>query len=426
MAADLSADHPIRPGAGASFSVNDDGRSVAGIRKLIESLEPAILLEAAGSYLAAAGRLTSMNEALISGATAMAKIWEGPSSVESQQSLRTLHATIRELAAKFTAVGQPLQALGLRLQVHKDFVENKTRAWSDNGDTWDDSMPALYKTMNKGVEWGSADELAGQHLRLLNDDLREVFDQWPVTIHKVVPDLKLPTPAVPDLTRIDDPGNHPIDPSALNAPTGDLQTPGIDGIDPTPPIDPAMPDLPGTALTADGRYPGNDTLNGTGTGTGADGTDGRYPDGTSPDTGDRDNAGQNGANPNSATPDGTPNPGIPGTDGLPDIPGSQTTLEDFQRPAGWDLSGPTSVPNTGSPHPATGNGLGANVMTGSGGIPLNARSASASGKGIPFMPMAGAGAGADESEARENSTWLHEDDDVWGGDADDAVPGRIG
>ncbi|MFI7416752.1 hypothetical protein [Nonomuraea sp. NPDC049684] len=42
-----------------------------------------------------------------------------------------------------------------------------------------------------------------------------------------------------------------------------------------------------------------------------------------------------------------------------------------------------------------------------------------------MLPAAACASVAAEPEDKENSTWLHEDDDVWGGD-DDAVSGRIG
>ncbi|WP_212746328.1 hypothetical protein, partial [Nonomuraea sp. KC401] len=40
----------------------------------------------------------------------------------------------------------------------------------------------------------------------------------------------------------------------------------------------------------------------------------------------------------------------------------------------------------------------------------------AGGMGFPMMPMMGGGAGGhDQGQDRESSTWLAEDDDVWGG-----------
>lgn len=418
MAVDVSADHPIRPSGGVSFSVDDDGRSVAGIKSVIMGIDVPSLQQVAASYLSAADRLTSMNEALVSGATAMAKIWEGPSSVESQQSLRTLHATIRELAEKFRAVGGPLEALCKRLLAHQDFVEHKGQAWSDNDETWDDSIPGWYRTMNAGYEWGSSDELAGQHLRLLNNDLRHAYEQWPFTIHKVVPDLKDPTAPTPPAETPDRTDGDDIDPDSFTRPDDHFQDEDFDGIDDTPPGDPSAPGLPGDPLSSDG-YPGGSTPDGSGTGT--------DPGGTHPGTGTPGGGDAGGADRGAAYPGGGTGPdtgtGLPGTGGLPDTSGS-TTLEDFRRPAGWTPDTSTSFPNGSIPPAGTGNGVGG-TMTGIGALPLNARSASATGNGFPYMPMGGAGA-AGEQEETENSTWLHEDDDVWGNDAGDAVSGRIG
>jgi uncharacterized protein YukE len=433
MAENLSEDHQLRSLESVPFSVDDDGRSVEEIKTLILRLDPMAIQSAAESYLAGAKQLTSLNDTLVSQATMMAQIWEGPSSVESQQSLRTLHATIRELAAKFTAVGLPLQAFGKRLQQHQKFVEDKGGSWSThNPVTWDDSFPGWYLTMNAGWEWGSRDELAGQHLRLLNNDMLDVYQDLPFYLRKVVPDIKYPTPSAPEVVTTDGPADYRIDPRSLTAPGGDPQSPGIDGIGDPPPIDSAMPDLPDGTLDSPGTYP-DENLDPSTTG-----ADGRYPDGTYPDDGDpgtRDPNGTNpngvnlaGSSPNGVNPNLTANAAMPDASG-PNTPDSRTTLEDFQRPAGWDPSTSTSVPNSGSPYsvPGTGSGTGpGGAMIGSGGLPLNARSASVTGSGMPFLPMGGAGAGANEPEDKENSTWLHEDDDVWGTDTDGAVSDKIG
>ena len=431
MAKDLKADHPIRFHGSVPFSVNDDGRSVAEIKNFIQFLDPATIQRAAASYLAAADRLTAMNEALVSGASAMAKVWEGQSSVEAQQSLRTLHATIRELAAKFRAVGLPLETLGKRLLEHKEFVEGTSAAWSDNSMTFDDSVPGWYETINAGVEWGSQDELAGQHLRVLNDDLLRVYEEWPYNVHKVVPDLKSPMRGLPD-TRTGD-GSGGAGPLS----GGDFQGPGIGGIGDTPGS--GTSGVPGGDL--DGSYPGGTSPGGTNPGgLGADGTnpdgtnpDGTYPGGVNPGTGSLTDRNPGGVNPNAnPNPNPTPTNGTPDTRGV-DTPDPRTTLAEF--PRGGD---PSSLPNSGSPYstpsngpgtgPGTGTGMGSggNGMAGAGGLPINAKPASATGTGMPFMPMTGGGAGGAEEQDRENSTWLHQDDDVWGGDTDDAVSGKIG
>ncbi|MEU1387756.1 MULTISPECIES: hypothetical protein [unclassified Nonomuraea] len=430
MAGDVAADHSLRPRDGVSFSVDDDHRNVAGIKSLVMGFDVPSLQRVAASYRAAADRLTSMNETLVSGAAAMAKIWEGPSSVESQQSLRTLHATIRELAEKFRSVAGPLETLCARLLAHKDFVENKSEAWSDNDETWDDSIPGYYQTMNAGYEWGSSDELAGQHLRLLNNDLRKVYEQWPFSIRKVVPDLKAPTAPIPPVETLDGPGDHHVGPGSFADPGGDLTGAGLDGVDGILPGDPAAAGLPGDALGADG-YPNGTTPDGLGRDGDPGGVPGGGAGGTYPDT--PGVSGPNGADGSAPYPGGTgpdTGAGLPGG-GLPNTRGSATTLEDFRRPAGWAPDTSTSLPNGGLPATGNGDGIGGGgvggggaLATGPGALPLNARSASATGTGMPFLPMGGAAAG--ESEEKENSTWLHEDDDVWGNDPGDAVSGKIG
>ncbi|MFD0888724.1 WXG100 family type VII secretion target, partial [Streptosporangium algeriense] len=42
--------------------------------------------------------------------------------------------------------------------------------------------------------------------------------------------------------------------------------------------------------------------------------------------------------------------------------------------------------------------------------------------GMPMMPMTGGGAGGEQDKEREKSTWMSEDEGVWGGDEDIAPP----
>ncbi|MCF6467757.1 hypothetical protein FAF44_04940 [Nonomuraea sp. MG754425] len=430
MANDQVDARPIKLEGGTSFSVNDDGRSVAEIENLIRFLQPVCVQRTAASYLAAAEKLSWLNDVLVSQATEMAKVWEGPSSVEAQQALRTLHATIRELATRFKEVGGPLEWLGKRLLEHQDFVKNQSGAWSDNTFTFDDSMRKRVITMDKGVRMGSQDEMAGQHLRLLNDDLLKVYEQWPTHVQKVLPDIKPPALPDPDLPAQEDIDNHEVPPVTGTTSAGDFESPGIGDIGGPPLTDLEGTGPPGSVLTPAGAYPDGAVDAG---GTGSDGRypDAAYPDGTIPGTGSPDGTGPDasaldGTGPN-AGPDLPADPGTPGTGGL-NTSDPRTTLEDFQRPANWDPS--TSPPHATSPYATpgtgTGPGTGAGNTAGMGGLPLNARSAAATGNRMPFIPMGGAGAAHNESEEKENNTWLHEDDDVWGGDADDAVSDRIG
>ncbi|TYB64384.1 hypothetical protein FXF51_21980 [Nonomuraea sp. PA05] len=430
MAENLTDKIDLRPAGKVEFSVEDDGRSVATVTRFFMKIDPATFERMADSYLAAAVKLTTLKDTLMSQAVVMAQVWEGTSSVESQQSLRTLHATARELAEKFRAVGQQLQALGKRLRQHQDFVQDKSGSWSTNNyATWDDSIPGYYRTMNGGWDWGSRDELAGQHLRLLNNDLLGIYEQLPATVRKAIPALNPDALPGPELTFDPEQDDYHIDPNLFKPPGGDLQGPGLDGTGTPPSVESDLPNLP-DGTSPDLAYPDGDADS-----SGA-GTDGEVPGSTNPTGGMPGDGNLNDGNP--STPGmGTTKSGIPDQDlttnaGIPDTSGVQpsaggTMLEDFQRPAGWDPGNHASTPNGSHPYAApTGPGTGGNLMTGSGTGPLNARPASAVSGGMPFMPMAGAGTAAGETEEREKNTWLLEDDDVWGGDTDDAVSERIG
>ncbi|MFB4267859.1 WXG100 family type VII secretion target [Nonomuraea sp. GTA35] len=442
MAEELSKPHIIRPYGPVAFSVDDDGRSVAEVKdRFLLRIDPASVSKAGAAYVDAATKLEKFNEVVRSAAVEMAKVWEGPASVTAQQALRTLHATIRELAQKARAFGTPLIPLGERLLDHQEFVQSNSSAWSNNSYTYNDSIPGWYKTMDKGWEYGSQDELAGQHLRLLNNDLAKAYEQFPTYVYKALPDIKDPQYTPPKIELDDDPHEYHVDPAVLRPPGGELKGPGIDVGGVTPTIDggPAGPpdggiDAPG-AFDPDGAFPDRGSEDG-----GVDGgvgADGRYPDGTYPVGAPLNNDGTNGSKSVSAGPNVTnpnlvvENPRIPDMAGQ-DPSDSRTNLQDYQRPVTWDPNAITSLPNGSLPNSHTGvgtgpgTGMGGNLMAGPAGLGRNARSASAAG--MPFLPMAGAGAGAgaNEPKDKENSTWLHEDDDVWGADTDGTVSDKIG
>jgi len=69
---------------------------------------------------------------------------------------------------------------------------------------------------------------------------------------------------------------------------------------------------------------------------------------------------------------------------------------------------------------STGAGLGGAGTLGAGGAAPRAGVGGANGAG--GMPMGGMGGGGGQKEERERTTWLTEDEDVWGGDGDAAPP----
>ncbi|MFD2355663.1 hypothetical protein ACFSTC_49915 [Nonomuraea ferruginea] len=88
--------------------------------------------------------------------------------------------------------------------------------------------------------------------------------------------------------------------------------------------------------------------------------------------------------------------------------------------------GYTTPTTSATPVTYGGTGIGTGGALGPGqGTSLGTRSGT--GAGMPFLPMGGmgGGGGGGDSRDRESTTWLHEDDDVWGDDTG-SVNSRIG
>ncbi|WP_433512521.1 hypothetical protein ACQP2T_53825 [Nonomuraea sp. CA-143628] len=425
------------------LEVDDDGRSVAEVKNFVKSLDPTAVKQAGNAYLDACSTLAGAQKVIEQINVEMAKCWEGKTSVEAQEALRVLHATIRELSDKLNWMGRPLQSLGDRLVEHQEFMDKSGLAWSDNTFTFDDSSPGWYRTMNKGVEWGSQDELAGQHLRLLNDDLTLTYQQLPDSFHKEIPDIKDPAGVAPPVTPLNtdfsNPGGRRGLGDGYNSPggytgTGDNNgTGGIDGSNRNGIDTPTTPKYPTDTQTPD-------------------------PNGTTDPTKGTTNPGATDPTKGANVPTGSvtdpakgmtdPTKGMTdSTSGLTDptkgvATSTPTKLEDFQRPSDWNPtntptpnSSPTSTspntnvpssPNSSSPSsgPLTSAGGGGSMVSGlSNTTGMPKAGTGGNGMGMPFMPMSSPSPGADQSDGC--STWLTEDDDVWGGETDGVVTDRI-
>ncbi|MBB5074864.1 hypothetical protein [Nonomuraea endophytica] len=112
----------------------------------------------------------------------------------------------------------------------------------------------------------------------------------------------------------------------------------------------------------------------------------------------------------------------PKVPGLNDLANRNPTLPDGRLPGA-----PTSTGTGG--FSGADNGLGRGSGGGSGGLGgaggMGNIAKALNGGGMPMMPMApmgGAGAGGDGNQDRERTTYLSEDEGVWGGDEDIAPP----
>ncbi|MEU8397304.1 hypothetical protein AB0C28_19095 [Nonomuraea sp. NPDC048892] len=442
------------------FSVKTDAYNVEQVVTLIRGLDPTKgIPKAATAYENAHKALGTAREAVKDQAIELAKVWEGKSSVEAQTALGVLYVTMGKLIEALSPLKKSLDGLGKVVQAHQAFIDDGHKGildtWHNQSiGSWNDSIPDVwstykgyYRNPNGGVgddnveneadhSWGSQNDLAGEHLQTLSADLQAVFMEMPDSVESTLPDIKPPDPWNGKPPPVKYPNGTP---SPLN--TGSTLPPY------GPPYGPGQ-NLPGAGDIPGGPGgPGNGTPNLPGTG------DPSLPGTTTPGAGDPSNPGQpgvpgtpgapNGYVPNGQIPTTTdPNGAVnPGTIGSP-----KTNLQDFQPTATNQPLGTTppygqNVPTTtgyNSPStPSYGPGGGPGTFGGVGGVGgamgpgaagAAARGASGTG-GMPFMPMGGMGAGAggaDQSNDRESTTWLHEDDDVWGGDSDSVVNGRIG
>ncbi|MEV4891527.1 hypothetical protein AB0K48_19310 [Nonomuraea sp. NPDC055795] len=114
-------------------------------------------------------------------------------------------------------------------------------------------------------------------------------------------------------------------------------------------------------------------------------------------------------------------PKVPGLDNLDNLANRPPGLPDGRVPGA-----PTSTGTGGFSSGENGLGRGGAGGGGLGGANgMGSIAKALNGGGMPMMPMApmgGAGAGGDGNQDRERSTFLTEDEGVWGGDEDIAPP----
>ncbi|MEO3873656.1 WXG100 family type VII secretion target [Nonomuraea sp. B12E4] len=423
--------HHLRPS-----SLGDDNpedRSVEQVLTFIQGFDATRIDSASIAYSDAKKAVGDAMTAIEREARELARVWEGDASVEAQRALGILYTTLDELGRKLQDMVNPLSNFANVVRQHQAFLKDDWGGfmlpnWHYQGAlhggllgsaTYNDDWTDYYSTYN-GVSngggtsgrWGSQNELAGQHLQTFGNDLKQIFGTMPDTLDVAFRDIRPPgmpdgRPDPVDYSFGDGPGVGDVAPAAYGDPNlsgGPLGGPGTTG--------PSFGSMDPPTGPTDGDLTGP-------TGPGSDSPTDQYP-GT-------DSQG----NPPTTTMSGpTQNPGGPTSTG-PNSSNPTTHLQDYQPPNPGSLptTGHGTNPSSTSYTPATyggpGSSSGGNVMAAGVTSPSSARGGS--GMGMPFMPMGGmGGAGAQESRDRESTTWLHEDDDVWGGDADSAVNSRIG
>ncbi|QYC38725.1 hypothetical protein Nocox_05490 [Nonomuraea coxensis DSM 45129] len=468
MGGEKKKTHLLKPYCG-QWTVQTDGRNVAGVVNFFNMFQPERISDAAEAYKNAQKAVSGLQDAVQEHARALTGVWEGKASVEAQKALRLLWTTLANLSARLDEMHQPVADFSTVVRKHKEFIDDTTKGvlqtWANQNDmlgSSDDSIPDIYSTYT-GVfdkdnpdqattDFGSQDELAGLHLRTFANDLAYVHAKIPDTVDKTLMDItpssgQMPTPPpvtypggvdprLPNNLHPNGPGNLPATPAGYNPSLQDPDNPRLNPTDPnagnppgigdpngpngnvpgTGPGTGTMPNIPNTNIPGT-NVPGLNSPNGSTPG--YDPAANLDPSGTNGNNGtslqDFNPSNPNGYNP-SANPNSTSNPGTYGNPGGSTYPGSTA----YGTPAAYRSGTTAGIPGT-----ATGGGN----VTANPAATTAATRAGTTGTGMPFLPMgagAGAGAGGQQSEKRESTTWLHEDDDVWGTNPDGTVNSQIG
>jgi hypothetical protein len=346
-----------------------EGLSHAAVKAMLSHMQPEYVKTVGNAYLAAARALGDASARLHRHAGTITEAWSGENAGTALKQLGQLNTTAAELQEKSAQTGTTFSWLGTEILPW----------YRDQG-----------RTMTDGdFNTGADDQRAIELLDRMDNRLTQGYNNTPEVIQKHLP----PGTGTGDVWGdLGDPGRPRVgDTDAGRSPVSDPFSP--------PPIDPFT--KPGEPFAGPGS-----------------------PSGIGPGG------------------PGSPLPGDPGGVGT-DVPdGGSTDLagmgggigaDPFGAGLGGGLGGGAGGLGAGAGSIGGPPGSGAPGMIGPGGMggmgaqksPGQGRSGSAKTGQSPLMGGAGAGAGgggAGDEEERERTTWLTEDEDVWGDDSDTAPP----
>ena len=407
---------PPSPGGGEirQKSIQTDNEDVSGfwdklqfwddnferVQKIVDSMQPDKLNTAAGTYDSLAKRMETTIDLLYKQAERMREAWGSEDA--ARKAYNNLNKAYRQAVQIQTVSQKTHQALKAHAQQQTQWKQQygtggPTDNWRHDVKRWATSILALNPTTAPAsiTSFLMNNMDAADAMNEINNGTVQSNDRFPEEIRS----------DMPTVSADDDLGRGPGDPGGK--PPGTPKMPGggdPPGGMPKTPGGPGNPDIPG---------PGNPNLPG------------------GPD------------NPN--LPGGPNGPGNPNIPGGPNGPGGPGNLPGGPGGPGSDLA---SMPGGGGPGLGGGGVPGGPGLGGGapgGGLPGGAPGAGAlgsagapgafagpgafgrngmGGAGGPMgMPMgAGAGAGGGQNNERERSTWLTEDEDVWGGNDETAPP----
>ncbi|MEQ4719469.1 hypothetical protein [Nonomuraea sp. B19D2] len=420
--------HWLKPSRGGDWTIDNDDRSMAEVKDFIKGISVKEIQDAGASYVDACSVVANAQWALGQEAEVLAKVWEGKASVTAQRALRSLYVALGELSDKLLAMGRPLETLAGVVRQYQECLDGELweakRETSSLGLEGDGHGHAIFNGVlqpgTRSVDFTAPalfDKLGGLQLEAFSRDLEAIYRTLPMKVEMELPAIIYPVaphqkPETVDYrfderpsARTADRSSSYINPTYADPSGGSPVLPA--GADSSAPHGerPHFPSDPEDRNRADigqeSDIPSSDAAPGI---TNANGND------PSPS-------------------DPTRSPYDP-TSALDRPANLHTKLADFQRSIDSDSTPIHSTPKspnhslaTDPSSPGTSIGIGSGAPATINGI----RATTTNGMGTPAMPMSGmGGASGQEEQERESGTWLHEDDDVWGGDRDGVVNDRIG
>ncbi|MFA1537728.1 WXG100 family type VII secretion target [Actinomadura monticuli] len=383
------------------------------VKKVVDSMQPAKVDTAATTYGAVAKRMDDSVGLIYNQATRMVEAWGGKDAEKAMDQMNKAYRQAQEIQTKSSTTSQALAAHAKSQRGWQQAYGSGSAmdSWVKDAVNWGERALALNPTTAPaaigsliGNNYGAEDAM-----NAINNGTVDSNNNFPRGIVQDMPQ------ADPRLGETD-----PITPPGTGKPPGSPKMPGGPGSPGGPgdvPGGPGGPDLP--------------------SGPGGPGGPGDIPGGPP-------------GGPGSDIPGGPNGPGLPGGPGGPDLPGGPggpgggipgTDLASL--PPGGGPGGGPGLGGGGMPGGGPGlggGGLGGGPGAGPGGLggglgagpgafgagPGAFGKNALAGKGGMAgmgMPMGGAGArGGGDGNEHERSTWLTEDEDVWGGDDDTAPP----
>jgi uncharacterized protein YukE len=394
----------------SSFKVNDESYpeghwqgKYEDFQKLGDGLDIDTFSKSADPYSKAQGMLMATYEELSTQAYTLANLWQGKASVEFQKNLKALYESACSLA---DATGQVNVAIGYHasdLQTLKENVDKMKPDTSESAGDWffGDSYDPL------GISHRTTD--AEQHQNQANQQVQDwinkdlthntttyTFGELPKSVHLEIPN---PTPGA---------YNPTATPTGKHGP-GSVGSPGGGGG--------GMPHMtpPGSHVTPPNSHftPPNSHLTTPSSHT-------HVPDPTTlnhPPSSDLSGL-------STHTPTGPGGPGLSdglGLGGGGGGGGGLGGLGSHGGGLGGGGLGGGGMGGLGSHGTGSASGLGG--MSAEEAAAARAAGAGKAAGANGGMPMGmGGGAGGGQEQERERTTWLTEDEDVWGGDGDVAPP----